>query len=389
MVDEFGEEGYTDAAVPALSFGPEKVIAEAAMLAYAATGATDSERVRSRVEGLVVRLVPVTRSARALAELSLQPSRAFKYAVPHVLLTRLGRPAPEPVEECFQSACRRAASLWSDLPTSAELERDWITRLWGWNAAGRTSRGPFFGEPLDVLSDTREDTYAFTHQLFYLTDFGRSPRLALARPVAELLADAEALVVRYLDAEDYDLVGELLMSWPELAMPWSPVSGFALRVLAHVEDQVGVLPCGNLDADRLNRLSRDEGRRYARAVGYHTAFVMGFLAAVTLRAGNPPVSRSAGVVPSGPNRSRAWAHIVQDQGHWQDVFAQVPDSEKAGLEPVLTRLATAQRLRLHDYAGLAAVLNLQAADGGLDPLGQAASDRLSRVDSAMQASGRG
>ena len=41
-VSDFGETGYADAVRPALGFGPEKVVAEAAMLAYVAQGASVS-----------------------------------------------------------------------------------------------------------------------------------------------------------------------------------------------------------------------------------------------------------------------------------------------------------------------------------------------------------
>ena len=62
-VSDFGETGYADAVRPALGFGPEKVVAEAAMLAYAAHNADASADLRDRVEALARQLAPLVRLA--------------------------------------------------------------------------------------------------------------------------------------------------------------------------------------------------------------------------------------------------------------------------------------------------------------------------------------
>ena len=61
-MSDFGETGYADAVRPALGFGPEKVVAEAAMLAYVAKGANASRALRDRVDALARQLAPLVRS---------------------------------------------------------------------------------------------------------------------------------------------------------------------------------------------------------------------------------------------------------------------------------------------------------------------------------------
>src|SRR3954468_7499943 len=61
VVADFGDKGYTDTLDARLSFGPEKVVAEAAMLAYAAAGIVGRPHVRERVDDLARRLVPYVR----------------------------------------------------------------------------------------------------------------------------------------------------------------------------------------------------------------------------------------------------------------------------------------------------------------------------------------
>lgn len=381
VVEDFGRDGYRDVEMPSLSFGPEKVVAEAAMLAHVASRASTDRPVRDRVDALAERLVPLARSPRVLADAALEPGRAFTYAVPHVLLAGLGRP-DERFDRFLRGRCERALATWRDLPPSAELERAWIARLWGWAAAGaEVLDGPHFGRPLAVCSGAREDAYAFTHQLFYLTDFGGEPRVWLARPRADLLAEVEVLLLRFLDAEDYDAAGELLMTWPELGAAWTPTATFAFRVLARVEDEVGVLPCGNVDPERLDRLAGPERTRYARATGYHTGFVMGFLCAAVLASDAPPPT-----VVADDDASDAWADLwpLADpgQGHWLVDFARATVEEKRALTPTLATLLVLQRVRLRDYAGLAELLRGRGCSALPRPVVAAALDRLGSVSDA-------
>src|SRR5207237_1174092 len=125
--------------------------------------------------------------------------------------------------------------------------------------------------PMDVVGSSRDEAYALTHFFFYLTDFGnQSEQLRIRRPLATVLAEAEALLLRYLDAEDYDVCGELLCLWPLARVPWNPSATFAFRVLMRVEDEVGLLPSGNVDLSRLNRLEGDAQTTYALGNAYHT-----------------------------------------------------------------------------------------------------------------------
>ena len=99
-VSDFGETGYADEMRPALGFGPEKVVAEAAMLAYVVQDASASGALRDRVDALARQLEPLVRSTRTLADMALNPEQVFRRVVPHVLLTALGHP-----DDAFESSC--------------------------------------------------------------------------------------------------------------------------------------------------------------------------------------------------------------------------------------------------------------------------------------------
>ena len=384
-VADFGETGYADEVRPALGFGPDKVVAEAAMLAYVASGARGSRTVQERVDVLVRQLAPLVRSPQALADLVLHPDRAFRRAVPHVLLSALGH-RDDAFDEVAAEQCARVLRHAVDQPATVLAERRWITAVWGrpLPPVADPGSGTVLTHPFDLLVGSREDPYGLTHLLFYVTDFGRSPAAGLGRPVAAVLADVEALVIRYLDQGDYDLVGELLMAWPQLRAEWSPAAAFAFRVLAQVEDEVGVLPCGNVDPERLAALTGADRTRYARATSYHTALVMGFLCAVALRDGAAPPTGPVG--PAQPDHVwRTFRSLVGDHpGDWRTVFDRGTPAEQRRLAPMLYGLVLCQALRRQDFAGLQ-----EAADAaqrlGLPPgpWHAAASDLLDTLGAAL------
>ncbi len=371
VLDEFGETGFTDPCEPALSFGPDKPVAESAMLAYTAGGATTGGRLAAAVDAVAERLVPLCRSSRALADASLRPQRAFKYAIPHALLTALGYP-DERFDEFLVGQCGVARSMAADLPPVAGMERQWVMAKHepgGGDGARRLDvRGTALERPLDVLTLEREDAYALTHSLFYVSDFGRSPSTSLLRPRASVLDEVRTLLVRYLRLEDYDLSGELLMAWPELAVGWDPVASFCFGVLAEVEDTVGILPCGNLDHRRVAALGAVEARRYTLATAYHTAYVMGFTCAAALRAGSPERHAAPLVQP----HHRVWPQLYDlvdhGRGHWQTAFETLGEAEKALLSPMLADMATYDAMESRDYRRAGTVLEAAATAGVEGPL---------------------
>mgnify|MGYP003375912493 CR=1 FL=1 len=228
--------------------------------------------------------------------------------------------------------------------------------------------------------------FALTHELFYVSDFARTPAPRLPRPRRAVLADVRALLARFVRLEDYDLSGELLMAWPELAAPWDPAAAFCFRVLAEVADEVGTLPCGNVDPARVAALNADEAGKYLRATGYHTAFVMGFCCAAALRAGPPP--RSLPPAEPVPSADVVWPELYplidHRRGHWQPVFETLAESEKRALTPLLADMATLDCLEVRDYRRTAHVLAVAARGGIEGPMQRQARTMLAALGDALE-----
>jgi hypothetical protein len=387
-VDYFALDGYTDEKSPAYSFGPEKVVAEAAMLAHAASACGLRPNVAGRVDELARLLIPHARSERVLVDIAMHPALVFKFALPHVLLSRLGY--CDAGFDDFLKSCVSAHSRYGrDRSPSESVERNWIWSLWTGQAGSRSEQlESVLNWPIDILGGLRDDCYAFTHLIFYCTDFGsRSCRLPRGRSI--ILGEAHSLLARYLDAEDYDLAGEILMAWPLLAATWSPAAAFGFRVLSSVEDEAGVLPCGNINLGRLTQLDGVDRTRYALGTAYHTALVMGFLCAASLRPGRVPPARIVGSQFDETCLSRVLRYIDDDQGHWQSEFSRLGGREQRALTPFILDIAIVQRNRKRDYEAVNELLSIASEYGIADsPLcGQAAEllERIAHCSSACRA----
>jgi len=380
----FSGSGFTDAESPTIGFWPEKPIAETAMLLYVASAANDRPEVAARIDEVARHLAPQARSERTMLDMALNPSLAFVFAVPHVLLKKLGY--PDPAFDKFLKTCVRSqARNGHERPPFASLERRWISSMWtgedtrpGWRADLLNS---VLNWPIDILGGLRDDAYAFTHLFMYCTDFGfRTGQLPRRRSV--ILGEARSLLARYLDAEDYDLAGEILMAWPLSGARWCPTATFAFRVLVRVEDEIGVLPCGNTKADRLNYLEGQERTRYALGTAYHTAFVMGFLCAASLRPGKAPPVAIKGPRVEKPYFDRLFRILDQDQGHWQKVFSELAETEQRTLASFLLDIAIAQKYRKHDYHAVSELLALGNQHGAArTPMCSQAAELLERLAS--------
>jgi hypothetical protein len=278
---------------------PEKVLAETALLLLFA-GRTDESHaeVHERVDDLARRLVPHARSERVLAGITFAPALAREYAIAHACLSRLGHPDEE-LDRALAASLASASVRTRERVPYRQLELEWLGSVWEACAVGKADDGlgarTTAATGLDAFSAAREDVYAFTHSLIYLTDFGR--RLdRLPRDREALLADAEAALARSLDDDDFDVAGELLLAWPLLAVEWSPAASFGWGVLARVEDEVGYLPSLSLSEERYRELEGLTRTRYTVGEAYHTVYVMGLLCAALLQSGGP-----AGLEASAPS----------------------------------------------------------------------------------------
>jgi hypothetical protein len=330
-------DGYTDPGDPSRNVRPEKVVGETSLLLLAAAHAASRSDVRERIAFVAQLLLPHARADGVRARICLEPSLALEHALGHICLSQLGFPdldLDRLLSESLQADCAKGSER---LP-HRQLEQEWLMRVrdatpHDAQVDARLPRRSALGRPADLLSTRKDQAYAFTHALMYLTDLG-SRRVRLPRPQSTITAEADAALAASLDEPDYDLSGEILLTWPYTRSRWSASAIVGFAILASVEDRLGFLPAPGVSLDRLQTLSGNDRSRYVVASSYHTAFVMGLLCAGALRDGcRPPRAapirtRDRGAAAKlfelmGPTEPKAdWkSHLQVLQPHDQDSAA--------------------------------------------------------------------
>jgi hypothetical protein len=385
-VERLASDGYTDPADPSNTLRPEKLISETALLLFAASTAASRDAVRARIQRVAQLLIPHARSERMLLGVCLQPALVWDYAQAHVLLSRLGYQDSAFDELLQQSASSQAKDGRERVPYRM-LEQEWVRDNWNHSApSARKHTRPatsnsVLNRTMDVLNGSRDDIYAFTHALVYVTDFNVHPR-RLPRRKSVLLAEAEAAFARCLDEQDYDLGGEVLLAWPLTGTPWSAAAAFGFRVLAGVEDKAGFLPAPNTRLQRLNELRGDDRTNYLLATAYHTAYVMGLLSAAALREGRSPPARipTRGAILGSANQVLAFLDTENHTAHWRDEFHQLSEIERDAIAGLLLTIILRLNINRREFGTVHKLLELAYTLGLADsPALSQAAEMLERL----------
>ena len=346
----------------------------------------DDPQVRERVAALAARIAGHARSDRTAVAVALYPTIAWQLAMPYILVRGLDAPDPR-LDGLLELSTTASSAEGREVPPHRTLERRWLHAVWRGEAvmdADQTVAASVLAHPVDLLLGARDDAYAFTHALMYLSGFG-AWQPALPRPLEEVVAEASGLLARALVAEDYDLAAEVLMAWPLTGSDWSPAAGFGFRVLAEFEDEVGYLLAGNGIPGRYHHLSGPERTTYALAASYHTAYVWGILCALATRPGGAPPRRADGRL-SDPAVIDALRALIPDADTpWQRSYARLDAAERSALGPFLVDAALLSAARRNDVVSLARALELAVANGLADSPGCAqAAELLHRLTVARQ-----
>jgi hypothetical protein len=385
-VEHLVPNGYADPKNPSASIRPEKPIAETAVLLHGATLAIAHAEVSERIHRVARQLIPRARNSQIRLGLALNPALAFDYSLAHIVLTRLGYPDADFQNLLIQCRTAQAHAGRERLPHRM-MEQDWIDILWkecgaeGHRRLERTARLSILSHPMDLFAATDDDLYAFTHAIMYATGFQQNPSL-LPRSRAVLLTEAEAVLARCLDAQDYDLAGEILLAWPLTGKHWSPTATFAFHVLAEVEDKAGFLPTPATRVSELQTRNGADRTNYLLATAYHTAYVMGLLCAAALQPGcAPPISIST--KQGTPGSARQLLALLDDSSstpHWRNTFDKLDSSQADALASLLFNIALQRSASRRDFATLDKTLRLGHALGlATTPAASQANELLGRV----------
>lgn len=385
-VECLAQHGYSDPDEPGNDVRPEKVISETAFLLLAASTVSGFHDVSDRVDRIARQLIPHARSERMLLQVCLHPPLAFDFAQAHICLGRLGYP-----DERFDTLIRRSrqsqASHSRERVPHRVLEQEWIAKSWNdlqvnsqWEPP-RTHLNSVLDQPVDLLGSSREDAYAFTHAMMFRRDFNIHP-LALPRRRSELLAEAEVMLSRCLDDQDYDLSGELLLAWPLTGKDWSAPAAFGFRVLTRVEDKAGFLPTASTRLNHFEKLNEKDRSKYLLATAYHTVYVMGLLCAVSLQTGRtPPVGTSITISTRGS--ANQILQILDSDGqkpHWREEVESLSEPERDAISSLLLDIAILRAVNRRQFNKIRELLEIASGFGLSDtPCSSQAAEALERL----------
>jgi hypothetical protein len=386
-VDRLGSKGYADPHNQGHNIRPEKIVSETANLLYVASVADGGDEVRALVDRVAQSLIPLARGDRALLGLCIESSLALDYGEAHLCLAGIGYPDSDFDDLLKQSTTSQVGSSRERLPHRV-FQQYWLTNLWagtnlGFRSYSKQATRSILNRPMNVLGAGRDDFYAFTHALMYLTGFGvKNTRLPRARAV--VLAEAEAALARCVDEEDYDLAGELLMAWPLTAGPWSPAAVFGFRILANVEDKIGILPAPTPWSQKRHERVDDDQTDEFLAAAYHTAYVMGLLCAVALQPGRTPPTKISAPISNKGHANELLASLDMDNRnpHWRKELEQLSVAERDALTGFLLTIAIQRKVKERNFEAVFELLSGGYAKGITDtPAASQAAEMLDRLSS--------
>jgi hypothetical protein len=380
-----GDRGYVDSGEE--DFGPDKPLAETAMLLHVASRVTDVPEVATQVALLARELAGLVRQERTLCAIALYPTVSLQLAMPHILMRELGLP-DERFDRVLALSLTSQAQGGREVVPHRALEACWLRGLWCGKYAVEDTvvraaaiEASVLKHPLDLLCGDRDDAYALTHDFMYLTGFG-DLRAAFPRRLPVILAEVEGALARSLLDGDYDLAAELLMAWPLTATPWSPRAAFGFRVLTGLEDEIGVLPAWDGVPSKFEEKRGEERTRYALAANYHTALVMGMLAALALRPGRAPLAVMGASQGRGLPDSLLDA-IGDPHAPWRRNFEKLDRAVQRPLGPFLLDVALIAAVRRSDFGGVTGLLRVGAAASmAATPLAAQATELVQRIAAA-------
>ncbi|HEU5430040.1 MAG TPA: hypothetical protein VFU81_00165, partial [Thermomicrobiales bacterium] len=263
----------------------DKTIVETALLLLVAARVDGlPDEIDRLIRDLARRLVPLARSERNQVLLMRYPQTAASLGITHTILTRLGLP-----DGRFEVLMERAfASGHVDaierLPYRL-MDLRWLRGL------AEPNGPPDFSDvlPHSVAASCAHpvqmspaDTYALTHDLMYMSDFGDRP-LPPSLDADRVSATIDAAIAFHLLTDNLDLLGELLIGATILGRPWSPHARYGWSVLTTVWDELGFLPCPTFEKAAYAELAGERASAYVFRHVYHTMYVAGILCALSLR----------------------------------------------------------------------------------------------------------
>ncbi len=351
-----------------------KEVGEVAMLLRLADRVLLGEADQARIAVLAWRISRVARSRSTRTVIAARPSRAAAHVLAHGCLHQLGC-RDDSFDQLARAALTSSAASASERVPYRLLDVAWIRHLLlGDDELDHPALAlsPIM-QGVDLVGTTIEDAYAFSHALPYATDFGRR---ALPHTVdtAWLSGICDALVLKALDEDDLDLLGELLMAPALLRRAWTPVQWFGWRVLCDTWRRYGFVPGPGLPPPVEGEDAVETVRRVLGTV-YHTTLVGGLAVATLVSADQLPPATT----PSGPSAPAANVDPEDTSRAWLRSWHALDDDERQALGAVPAGINLHRAVAATDVVAIVDVLNGPSVPALPEPMVTQAAELVNRL----------
>lgn len=193
-----------------------------------------------------------------------KPSRISMLCMGTALLNELGRHNAK-FDKLARTAWRKLFVDSSERSPFQLLEVKWSCQLLGVDIPLNVPEDSLLLRKSCPLIMNAEDGYAFTHSVFYATDFGHHqlPQVTVQKDIWETI---ESGIIWSLLRFDFDLLGEFLLTAFYCQMPYTPLFYIALSALFLTWDDNGFVPDREFSASELTSIGIFYGIYHANIV---------------------------------------------------------------------------------------------------------------------------
>lgn len=329
---------------------PEKIIAETSFLLVFAKAVSDNKAIYQKYNALANIISPLARSKSFLINICLKPTLALDYATAHICLDYAGFPDPN-FDRILADSLNSIAHKGIERLPYRELEQAWLYSIWKKIEIPKNFkkwiRLSVLYKTVDIFSESTDGVYALTHAIIYAAfdkiDIPKSQ-------IEKVINLVESLLIRYIDEQNYDIAGELLMAWPLFGRKYSPVAEFGLHCLLYIESRVGFMPAPGLDLSKINVENINQRRSYIYSHNYHTVCVLGLLGSTLLKEISTISENCIKMTSSRELFAELEEEILSDQSvHWVEVYKQLDEQKKQTLFPWLYHVILFRSIKRKNY----------------------------------------
>lgn len=335
----------------------EKIIAEAAFLLVFAKAGDSNIEVKKATDALIKLLEPLSRSKSTLINICLKPALALDFAHAHICLSYLGFPNKQ-----FDDVIEKVLSEKKMIERRPYrmLEQEWLLEIWPHSNNNKKidfwTKLSILNHSINLFSESSDSAYSLTHAVLY--SFFNNAKIKHV-DLKKITNELEGLLVIYMDKQDYDVAGELLLAWSLTQEPFSHLAIFALKCLIKIEKEVGFLPAPNLDTSMIEGREQTERRTYIFSINYHTAFVMGLLSGSMLKNFDKISILPNQAVDSPQLKELLRAELlIGKNAHWIEYYNALDNKQKDDLLPWVYQTILARKINQHKYGSVKKIIDL-------------------------------